>query len=150
MDEEEGEVEEEEVGEEVAEVAAVGDPEVAAAAAGVAAVGLDPDQDLLLLQEVLPMDPEVVPVIQSSNGAVVDQNTVSPELPLEEEDSLIPRLQATEVTLGPRTHTATNLLDMEPTMEPVSLRVLVNMEEMDSVRKLLDLEWELDFWEELL
>ena len=35
-------------------------------------------------------------------------------------------------------------------MEPVSLRVLVNMEEMDSVRKLLDLEWELDFWEELL
>ena len=139
MDEEEGEVGEEEVGEEVAEVAAVGDPEVAAAAAGVAAVGLDPDQDLLLLQEVLPMDPEVVPVIPNNNGAAVDLNIVSPELPLEEEDSLIQRLQATEVTLGPRTHTATNLLDMEPTMEPVSLRVLVNMEEMDSVRKLLDL-----------
>jgi len=52
--------------------------------------------------------------------------------------------------LGPRTHTATNLLDMEPTMEPVSLRVLVNMEEMDSVRKLLGLELEQDFWEELL
>ena len=149
MDEEEGEVEEEEVGEEVAEVAAVGDQEVAATA-GVAAVGLDPDQDLLLLQEVLPMDPEVVPVIPNNNGAVVDLNIVSPELPLEEEDSLIPRLQPMEVTLGPRTHTATNLLDMEPTMEPVSLRVLVNMEEMDSVRKLLDLEWELDFWEELL
>ena len=91
MDEEEGEVGEEEVGEEVAEVAAVGDPEVAAAAAGVAAVGLDPDQDLLLLQEVLPMDPEVVPVIPNNNGVAVDLNTVSPELPLEEEDLSIPR-----------------------------------------------------------
>ena len=90
MDEEEGEVEEEEVGEGVAEVAAVGDPEVAAAA-GAAAVGLDPDQDLLLLQEVLPMDPEVVPVIPNNNGAAVDLNTVSPELPLEEEDLSIPR-----------------------------------------------------------
>ena len=55
-----------------------------------------------------------------------------------------------EVTLGPRTLTATNLLGMEPITEPVSPRVLVNMEEMDSVRKLLGLELEQDFWEELL
>merc|ERR1719367_1559727 len=31
---------------------------------------------------------------------------------------------------------------MEPITEPVSLRVLVNMEDMDSVKKLLGLEWE--------
>ena len=71
----------EEEGEEVEE--AVGDPEVAA---GVAAeVAADH------LQEVLPMDLEVGPVIPNNNGAAVDLNTVSPELPLEEEDSSIPR-----------------------------------------------------------
>ena len=74
MDEEEGEEVEEEVEE------AVGDPEVAA---GVAAeVAADH------LQEVLP---EVGQVIPNNNGAAVDLNTVSPELPLEEEDLSIPR-----------------------------------------------------------
>ena len=49
-----------------------------------------------------------------------------------------------EVSMEPRIQTVSSLLDMEPITEPVSQRVLVNMEEMDSVRKLLDLEWEQD------
>ena len=52
--------------------------------------------------------------------------------------------------MEPRIPTVSSLLDMEQITELVSLRVLVNMEEMDSVRKLLGLELEQDFWEELL
>ena len=55
-----------------------------------------------------------------------------------------------EVSMEPRIPTVSSLLDMEPITEPVSLRVLVNMEDMDSVKKLLGLEWEQDSWEELL